>query len=404
MSPDQYAKLVLNLELEEALKKSAKLNYQYLFPGENKMSIESTTPAPVNVGDTVTHRLTGDTCTVTKVTYKLDSEGKPADAVYHLKGHGKSLVDYDGYTRKEFWAKGEEPIPYKFNVGDRIVHNMVGPGTIIKQDGRDSQGDIVYNVKFDKGGTEGGRYFEGFMKAEPAKPKPAHKFRVGDRVTHTLVKGPGTVTKLNGHLHTGTPMYHVSWDTPTAFWDSDWYEGFMSAHVDPKPVAQPKFKVGDNVIVDQGKMLAYYGQVTKVRPSFDGIHSYGIHSYDVDIGREFGGRVDPLTYVAEFDITPTSRLYQPPTPHNIGWAVAQAKAGKKVARLGWNGKNMWVVFMDDLFLSYDKVNDRTKAHIGEGKDLNCGAYLVMMTASGVWQPGWLANQADLLATDWYVVE
>ena len=43
-----------------------------------------------------------------------------------------------------------------------------------------------------------------------------------------------------------------------------------------------------------------------------------------------------------------------------------------------------------------------KQHVPTG-DLRVGAYIVMWTAQGVWQPGWLASQADMLADDWVVV-
>ena len=73
---------------------------------------------------------------------------------------------------------------------------------------------------------------------------------------------------------------------------------------------------------------------------------------------------------------------------DFGWAIRQVKAGKKIQRAGWNGKNMYV-FLDE------------GGTVGAGR-----AYapcLVMYTAHGVCQPGWLASQADMLADDWSVV-
>lgn len=92
---------------------------------------------------------------------------------------------------------------------------------------------------------------------------------------------------------------------------------------------------------------------------------------------------------------------------NIGQAVEQLKAGNKVRRAGWNGKNMWLVLMPELKLppystqnTHVKVNDRTAKHIGVDTPLDCRPYIVMWTAQQQWQPGWLASQADLLAEDW----
>jgi hypothetical protein len=95
----------------------------------------------------------------------------------------------------------------------------------------------------------------------------------------------------------------------------------------------------------------------------------------------------------------------------FGLAIEAMKKGYKVARKGWNGKEMWIVLMPSLYLppyntadTYRKVNDRTAKHIGEDKPLDSQPYIAMWTAQGKWQPGWLASQADILAEDWMVVE
>lgn len=101
------------------------------------------------------------------------------------------------------------------------------------------------------------------------------------------------------------------------------------------------------------------------------------------------------------------------TEHNMdfGNAIRALKAGKKVARGGWNGKGMFIVLMGALYLppyntqgTERKVNDRTAKWIGEDKPLDSQPYLAMFTAQGKWQPGWLASQADMLGEDWMVVE
>ena len=70
----------------------------------------------------------------------------------------------------------------------------------------------------------------------------------------------------------------------------------------------------------------------------------------------------------------------------FGNALEQVKAGYRIARTGWNGKNMHV------YLQTPPAGDHTTL-----------PYLVMFTAQGVHQPGWLASQADMLAEDWLVV-
>ena len=95
----------------------------------------------------------------------------------------------------------------------------------------------------------------------------------------------------------------------------------------------------------------------------------------------------------------------------FGEAIEAAKAGKKIAREGWNGKGMFVVYMEPMSLppysatdTNRKVNDRTAKFIGEDTPLNSLGYFAMFTALGDWQPGWLASQSDMLSDDWSIVD
>ena len=95
----------------------------------------------------------------------------------------------------------------------------------------------------------------------------------------------------------------------------------------------------------------------------------------------------------------------------FGHAIEMAKLGYKIARKGWNGKNMFVAYMPALYLPPantkepgPRVNERTSKFIGEDKPLDCQPYFAMYNAQEQWIPGWLASQSDMLATDWYVVE
>jgi hypothetical protein len=72
--------------------------------------------------------------------------------------------------------------------------------------------------------------------------------------------------------------------------------------------------------------------------------------------------------------------------NGIGWAVKEMHDGKKVARSGWNGKNMWIALQ-----SPDQQSKMTEP------------YVYMKTAQGGLIP-WLCSQADLLATDWSVAQ
>lgn len=90
----------------------------------------------------------------------------------------------------------------------------------------------------------------------------------------------------------------------------------------------------------------------------------------------------------------------PADTYSFGDAMNFLKGGKKVARKGWNGKNMF------LFLATD-IEFHTEADLAcvsnlEG-DLTLPA-IVMKTADDHFCVGWLASQTDMLSDDWYTVE
>lgn len=96
---------------------------------------------------------------------------------------------------------------------------------------------------------------------------------------------------------------------------------------------------------------------------------------------------------------------------DFGEALKALKGGRRVARFGWNGKDMFVVLMPRLQLppfntadTARKVNDRTAKWIGEDQPLDCQPYLAMYNAQKKWQPGWSATQSDMLSEDWFILE
>jgi hypothetical protein len=77
---------------------------------------------------------------------------------------------------------------------------------------------------------------------------------------------------------------------------------------------------------------------------------------------------------------------------NIGDAVAAMETGEKVARIGWNGKGMWLELQvpdehSKMTLPYVYIN------YPAGADNTPGA-----------RCPWLASQTDLLAKDWVLVQ
>lgn len=91
---------------------------------------------------------------------------------------------------------------------------------------------------------------------------------------------------------------------------------------------------------------------------------------------------------------------------NFGQAIAAIKDGKRAARKGWNGKDMWIAYSpgaDDL--PWDKFwspanQDYAKQIGGSARVLPC---ITFRTASGEILMGWLASQTDMLAEDWVIL-
>ncbi len=71
---------------------------------------------------------------------------------------------------------------------------------------------------------------------------------------------------------------------------------------------------------------------------------------------------------------------------NFGNALELLKAGQRVHRSGWNGKDMWL-----------KLQER-----GKHSKMTL-PYIYMRTAQGDLVP-WLASQTDILSEDWRVCQ
>lgn len=77
----------------------------------------------------------------------------------------------------------------------------------------------------------------------------------------------------------------------------------------------------------------------------------------------------------------------------IGDMISALKEGKKTARSGWNGKNMWLNLQVP-----DEHSKMTLPYI----------YIEYPQGHPAYQNGsrvpWLASQTDILAEDWVIVE
>lgn len=111
---------------------------------------------------------------------------------------------------------------------------------------------------------------------------------------------------------------------------------------------------------------------------------------------------------------------------SFGDAIKALKNGKRVARVGWNGKGMFVFMRpaDELhidtviykvkslpqsvknYYQKDATNDSGERIFpaDENDKVKFTAYLCMKAADGTVVNGWLASQTDMLAEDWCVLD
>ncbi len=82
---------------------------------------------------------------------------------------------------------------------------------------------------------------------------------------------------------------------------------------------------------------------------------------------------------------------------NFGQAIEALKQGKKVARAGWNGKGMFL-----LYVPSSKWGIIAEIGLGVPKE-NLSPWIGMKTADGKFVP-WLASQTDMLSEDWTTIE
>jgi hypothetical protein len=92
---------------------------------------------------------------------------------------------------------------------------------------------------------------------------------------------------------------------------------------------------------------------------------------------------------------------------DFGDAIRALKDSKRVARSGWNGKNMWLSLScgETTEIAADKFwssNNRDYANTLGGKAKVLPS-ITMKTATGEILMGWLASQSDMLSEDWEIV-
>jgi hypothetical protein len=85
------------------------------------------------------------------------------------------------------------------------------------------------------------------------------------------------------------------------------------------------------------------------------------------------------------------------TMTDFGDALELLKAGKRVARAGWNGKGMFLFLVPGSIFTVSRPP--LLGIYPEGTRIDYHAHIDMKTAQGYVVP-WVASQADVLADDW----
>lgn len=92
----------------------------------------------------------------------------------------------------------------------------------------------------------------------------------------------------------------------------------------------------------------------------------------------------------------------------FGSAVEALKAGKRVARKGWNGKNMFLFLLPAGTVPTKAIHDPALREVIEsevgGETFEALGSIRMFTADKKILTGWLASQTDILSEDWQIID
>lgn len=89
----------------------------------------------------------------------------------------------------------------------------------------------------------------------------------------------------------------------------------------------------------------------------------------------------------------------------FGEALTALFNGQRVARKGWNGKNMWLYFVRDSLVDQENlVNEASQMPIaGDSGVVVFNGHIDMKTADGSITVGWAPSQPDMQAKDWHIL-
>lgn len=91
--------------------------------------------------------------------------------------------------------------------------------------------------------------------------------------------------------------------------------------------------------------------------------------------------------------------------YSFGDAIKiMSTGGQKMARQGWNGKSMFVMWVPPTKNAILVPDTPYAKAFPRRKKVDIEGHFDMFTADRKMQPGWLASQQDMVATDWVIVK
>jgi hypothetical protein len=118
-----------------------------------------------------------------------------------------------------------------------------------------------------------------------------------------------------------------------------------------------------------------------------------------------GGKANHKDFAGYISWSPKDvfdRAYDPREGMSFGMAIEALKKGLKVARAGWNGKNMFVYYVAANTYPAQRNPMQNMLGIFPGDMVPYRDYLAMKTVDNQVVP-WVASQTDILASDWNIV-
>lgn len=88
---------------------------------------------------------------------------------------------------------------------------------------------------------------------------------------------------------------------------------------------------------------------------------------------------------------------------DFGQAIKHLKAGRRVARRGWNGKGMWIALTQGSTIPAELARSgavKAQVECEDVASVEILSHIDMRAADGSIVVGWLASQTDMLAEDW----